>query len=199
MNQFIYLSAEYWHWESANWTVRCSHQPWSFWRDTQAPMLTWDVSLNYNCYSRHYFFDASITHLFLTGDDEFNDSDHVANGNVDNIEENSIITNENNVPCRSSPESPVMQQLQSIQMSLPKNLGVLVQKALNNLKDNDKQKIRDWESSVQWIEDRVPSWNVPMNISLCESSLRIALVLKSNEFNSLNASDVKFLVGIFIG
>lgn len=59
---------------------------------------------------------------------------------MDNIEENSIITKKNNVQCSSS-ESQVMQQLQSIQMSLPKNLGVLVQKALNNLKDNDKQKI----------------------------------------------------------
>lgn len=59
---------------------------------------------------------------------------------MDNIEENSIITNKNSVQCSSS-ESQVMQQLQSIQMSLPKNLGVLVQKALNNLKDNDKQKI----------------------------------------------------------
>ncbi|XP_029679093.1 coiled-coil domain-containing protein 149 [Formica exsecta] len=69
-----------------------------------------------------------------------NDLDHTTNCNIDNIEENSIITNENNVQCSSS-ESQVMQQLQSIQMSLPKNLGVLVQKALNNLKDNDKQKI----------------------------------------------------------
>ncbi|KAM0735452.1 Coiled-coil domain-containing protein 149 [Formica fusca] len=69
-----------------------------------------------------------------------NDLDHTTNCNTDNIEENSIITNENNVQCSSS-ESQVMQQLQSIQMSLPKNLGVLVQKALNNLKDNDKQKI----------------------------------------------------------
>lgn len=60
---------------------------------------------------------------------------------MDNIKENNIITNENNVQCSSSSESQVMQQLQSIQMSLPKNLGVLVQKALNNLKDNDKQKI----------------------------------------------------------
>ncbi|XP_015430651.1 PREDICTED: coiled-coil domain-containing protein 149 [Dufourea novaeangliae] len=39
-----------------------------------------------------------------------------------------------NVP---SSESHVMQQLHSIQMSLPKNLGVLVQKAINNLKDTD--------------------------------------------------------------
>jgi len=57
------------------------------------------------------------------------------------MEENGIITNESNVHCSLSPESQVMQQLQSIQMSLPKNLGVLVQKALNNLKDKDKQKI----------------------------------------------------------
>lgn len=69
-----------------------------------------------------------------------NDLDHTTNCNIDNIEENSIITNKNSVQCSSS-ESQVMQQLQSIQMSLPKNLGVLVQKALNNLKDNDKQKI----------------------------------------------------------
>lgn len=69
-----------------------------------------------------------------------NDLDHTSNCNMDNIEENSIITNKNSVQCSSS-ESQVMQQLQSIQMSLPKNLGVLVQKALNNLKDNDKQKI----------------------------------------------------------
>lgn len=49
--------------------------------------------------------------------------------------------NENSIQCNSSAENQVMQQLQSIQMNLPKNLGVLVQKALNNLKDNDKQKI----------------------------------------------------------
>lgn len=79
-----------------------------------------------------------LLHLFFTGD---SDLDHTTNGNIDNIEENSIITNENNIQYSSSPESQVMQQLQSIQMSLPKNLGVLVQKALNNLKDNDKQKI----------------------------------------------------------
>ncbi|XP_012232002.1 coiled-coil domain-containing protein 149 [Linepithema humile] len=77
----------------------------------------------------------------LRCDSEFNDLDHATSGSADNIEENSIITNENDVPCRSAPESPVMQQLQSIQMSLPKNLGMLVQKALNNLKDNDKQKM----------------------------------------------------------
>jgi len=96
---------------------------------------------NYNCCSQHYFRCIAVIYLFLTGDNEFNNLDHATNSNVDNIEENSIITNKNNVPCRSLPESPVMQQLQSIQMSLPKNLGVLVQKALNNLKDNDKQKI----------------------------------------------------------
>ncbi|XP_025075231.1 coiled-coil domain-containing protein 149 isoform X2 [Pogonomyrmex barbatus] len=79
----------------------------------------------------------------LRCDSDFNDLD-MTNASTDNIEENSIITNENNVQCSSSPESQVMQQLQSIQMSLPKNLGVLVQKALNNLKDNDKQKIRNF-------------------------------------------------------
>jgi len=67
--------------------------------------------------------------------------DHTTAGSIDNIEENNIITSENNIKCNSSTESQVMQQLQSIQMSLPKNLGVLVQKALNNLKDNNKQKI----------------------------------------------------------
>ncbi|KAH0946183.1 hypothetical protein HN011_007888 [Eciton burchellii] len=73
-------------------------------------------------------------------DNELNDLDHAAN-DIDNIEENGIITDESNVHCSLSPENQVMQQLQSIQMSLPKNLGILVQKALNNLKDKDKQKI----------------------------------------------------------
>lgn len=77
----------------------------------------------------------------LRCDNEFNNLDHTTNCNIDNIEENNIITNESNVQCSSSSENQVMHQLQSIQMSLPKNLGVLVQKALNNLKDNDKQKI----------------------------------------------------------
>ncbi|KAL0103776.1 hypothetical protein PUN28_017813 [Cardiocondyla obscurior] len=63
-----------------------------------------------------------------------------SDSSVDNNEESNI-TSENNIQCNTFPESQVMQQLQSIQMSLPKNLGVLVQKALNNLKDNDKQKI----------------------------------------------------------
>jgi len=67
--------------------------------------------------------------------------DHTTTDSIDNIEENNIITSENNIQCNSSTESQVMQQLQSIQMSLPKNLGVFVQKALNNLKDNNKQKI----------------------------------------------------------
>lgn len=81
-------------------------------------------------------------HCYITGENKtINNLDQTTNCNVDGIEENSIITNENNIQCDSSPESQVMQQLQSIQMSLPKNLGVLVQKALNNLKDNDKQKI----------------------------------------------------------
>lgn len=77
----------------------------------------------------------------LRSDNDFNDLNHTTNNSVDNIEENNVITSENNIQCGSSPESQVMQQLQSIQMSLPKNLGVLVQKALNNLKDNDKQKM----------------------------------------------------------
>lgn len=94
------------------------------------------ITLTYYLYSR-----SIILHLFFTGDSDFNDLNHTTNGNVDNIEETNIVTNENNIQCSSSPESQVMQQLQSIQMSLPKNLGVLVQKALNNLKDNDKQKI----------------------------------------------------------
>ncbi|XP_032681411.1 coiled-coil domain-containing protein 149 [Odontomachus brunneus] len=77
----------------------------------------------------------------LRCDNEFNDLDHTNNCGADSIEETNIITNKSNVQCSSSPENQVIQQLQSIQMSLPKNLGILVQKALNNLKDNDKQKI----------------------------------------------------------
>ncbi|XP_078037963.1 coiled-coil domain-containing protein 149-like [Augochlora pura] len=41
----------------------------------------------------------------------------------------------------SSSESQIMNQLHSIQMSLPKNLRVLIQKAINNLKENDKEKV----------------------------------------------------------
>lgn len=75
-------------------------------------------------------------------DNELSDPSQTADSNTDGVEENSIITDESNVHCsNSSPENQVMQHLQSIQMSLPKNLGVLVQKALNNLKDKDKQKI----------------------------------------------------------
>ncbi|XP_014468442.1 PREDICTED: coiled-coil domain-containing protein 149 [Dinoponera quadriceps] len=73
----------------------------------------------------------------LRCDNEFNDLEHTNNDSADSIEETNIITKQ----CSSSPENQVIQQLQSIQMSLPKNLGVLVQKALNNLKDNDKQKL----------------------------------------------------------
>lgn len=57
--------------------------------------------------------------------------------NPENVEENSIITNEGISSDPSTSESQVMQQLHSIQMSLPKNLGLLVQKALNNLKDKE--------------------------------------------------------------
>nr|XP_033327117.1 coiled-coil domain-containing protein 149 [Megalopta genalis] len=41
----------------------------------------------------------------------------------------------------SSSESQIMHQLHSIQMSLPKNLRVLIQKAINNLKENDRGKV----------------------------------------------------------
>lgn len=82
-----------------------------------------------------------IASSFFTGDNEFNDLDHTNNCSADSIEETSIITHKSNMQCSSSPENQVIQQLQSIQMSLPKNLGVLVQKALNNLKDNDKHKL----------------------------------------------------------
>lgn len=81
-----------------------------------------------------------LLYLIFTGDSDFNNLDHT-NSSIHNIEENNVVTNEDDVQCSSSPESQIMQQLQSIQMSLPRNLGVLVQKALNNLKDNDKQKV----------------------------------------------------------
>ncbi|XP_076296327.1 coiled-coil domain-containing protein 149-like [Lasioglossum baleicum] len=42
----------------------------------------------------------------------------------------------------SSSESQIMHQLHSIQMSLPKNLRVLIQKAINNLKENDTGKVQ---------------------------------------------------------
>ncbi|XP_020287136.1 coiled-coil domain-containing protein 149 [Pseudomyrmex gracilis] len=77
----------------------------------------------------------------LKCDDEFNSLEQTSNDNTSNIEENNIITHKSSIQYNSSPESQVMQQLQSIQTSLPKNLGMLVQKALNNLKDNDKQKV----------------------------------------------------------
>jgi len=79
-----------------------------------------------------------LLYLIFIGDSEFNNLDHT-NSNIHNIEEDNVVTNEDNIQCSSSPENQIMQQLQSIQMSLPRNLGVLVQKALNNL--NDKQKV----------------------------------------------------------
>ncbi|XP_054003587.1 coiled-coil domain-containing protein 149 isoform X1 [Hylaeus anthracinus] len=61
---------------------------------------------------------------------------------ADNVEGCSIVTcNANTEDNVSTSESQVVQQLHSIQMSLPKNLGVLVQKAINNLKESDKEKI----------------------------------------------------------
>ncbi|XP_018366717.1 PREDICTED: coiled-coil domain-containing protein 149 isoform X2 [Trachymyrmex cornetzi] len=78
------------------------------------------------------------TNVDLRCDSDFNNLDHT-NSSIHNIEEKNVVTNEDNIQCSSSPESQIMQQLQSIQMSLPRNLGVLVQKALNNL--NDKQKV----------------------------------------------------------
>lgn len=78
-----------------------------------------------------------MTPLF-TGDNEFNDLNCTANCNEDSTEENSIITKENSIQCSPLFENQVIQHFNSI---LPKNLGVLIQKALNNLKDNDKQKI----------------------------------------------------------
>ncbi|XP_018056234.1 PREDICTED: coiled-coil domain-containing protein 149 isoform X2 [Atta colombica] len=82
----------------------------------------------------------------LKCDSEFNNLDHT-NSNIHNIEEN-VVTNEDNIQCSSSPENQIMQQLQSIQMSLPRNLGVLVQKALNNLNDKQKQiyDTLDWKT-----------------------------------------------------
>lgn len=71
-------------------------------------------------------------------DNEFNDLNCTANCNEDSTEENSIITKENSIQCSPLFENQVIQHFNSI---LPKNLGVLIQKALNNLKDNDKQKI----------------------------------------------------------
>nr|XP_031845362.1 coiled-coil domain-containing protein 149 isoform X2 [Nomia melanderi] len=56
---------------------------------------------------------------------------------VHSIEE----TDKNDGARVSSSESQVMQQLHSIQMSLPKNLRVLVQKAINNLKESDRGKV----------------------------------------------------------
>lgn len=41
----------------------------------------------------------------------------------------------------SIPEGHVVEQLHTMQMSLPKNLGVLVEKAMNNLKKSDKAKM----------------------------------------------------------
>ncbi|XP_076175289.1 coiled-coil domain-containing protein 149-like isoform X2 [Ptiloglossa arizonensis] len=61
---------------------------------------------------------------------------------VNNVEGCNVVTcNASTQDDISSSESQVMQQLHSIQMNLPKNLGVLVQKAINNLKDSDKEKI----------------------------------------------------------
>ncbi|XP_076239169.1 coiled-coil domain-containing protein 149-like [Calliopsis andreniformis] len=60
---------------------------------------------------------------------------------ADPIEECDIMTGNNAKGNMSVPEGQVMQHLHSIQMSLPKNLGVLVQKAINNLKESDKEKI----------------------------------------------------------
>ncbi|XP_076628890.1 coiled-coil domain-containing protein 149-like isoform X1 [Colletes latitarsis] len=60
---------------------------------------------------------------------------------VDNVEGCNVVTCDvNTTDDVSSSKSQVMQQLHTIQMSLPKNLGVLVQKAINNLKESDKEK-----------------------------------------------------------
>ncbi|XP_076672761.1 coiled-coil domain-containing protein 149-like isoform X2 [Andrena cerasifolii] len=62
--------------------------------------------------------------------------DHVE-GCDDIVTSDAVVETHNVSPL----ENQVMQQLHSIQMSLPKNLGVLVQKAINNLKESDKEKM----------------------------------------------------------
>lgn len=74
-------------------------------------------------------------------DKEFNDLEQSSCCSIESIQENTIITSNETANGNSiCSGSPVMQQLHSIHMSLPKNLGALVQKALNNLKDNEKEK-----------------------------------------------------------
>ncbi|KAG7213774.1 hypothetical protein KM043_002995 [Ampulex compressa] len=81
------------------------------------------------------------TNVDLRCDKDLPISESTSSFGLDVLEESNIITSSDTMKSNSlTRENQVMQQLQSIQMSLPKNLGVLVQKALNNLKDNDKGK-----------------------------------------------------------
>lgn len=80
--------------------------------------------------------------VHLLGEKDFTELVQTSGYSVNNVEGCNVVTcNASTQDDISSSESQVMQQLHSIQMNLPKNLGVLVQKAINNLKDSDKEKI----------------------------------------------------------
>lgn len=76
----------------------------------------------------------------IKSDKEFSDLEQTSGCGIESIQESTIITSNESVKGSSvCSASPVIQQLHSIHMSLPKNLGALVQKALNNLKDNSEK------------------------------------------------------------
>ncbi|XP_034187563.1 coiled-coil domain-containing protein 149 isoform X1 [Osmia lignaria lignaria] len=75
------------------------------------------------------------------GDQDFTTSRQMSDCSVENIVEYNVSTSHDDAKnSTAASENHITQQLYSMQMNLPKSLGVLVQKAMNNLRESERKK-----------------------------------------------------------
>ncbi|XP_012147380.1 coiled-coil domain-containing protein 149 isoform X1 [Megachile rotundata] len=81
------------------------------------------------------------TSVDTKGDQDFTKLTHMSENSVENMVEHNVSTsNDDRGVSTVATENQITQQLYSVQMNLPKSLGLLVQKAMNNLRESDRKK-----------------------------------------------------------